>query len=379
MNAVTQYTAPQAPQEPQVYRPPTALDPARIEFLWGLANKIAGSSMVPESLRTEGTKGNKRNLPPEQVVANVFFVVEQADRWNFSPWALIPCAAIVHGKLGFEGKVISAVLEANFGIQLTYEWSGEGENMTIVVGAADASTGEVLVSAKTKEPLTINGTVKEWKTTGDNSPWAPKNFQKMLAYRGAREWARLHKPAAMMGVLSLDELIEVEAERRALEAFDVTPSAVSRLRSANGGAGGFNADAVDTATKQIEGAGSVPMDMANGPEREKVETRTTATAPVGAPATANVEQQPAADEKRLADLAEALDAELTKAKDVASIETRVDAFKADNPDLTPAEMKALKPVKARHLARVKQEAEAAQANVPGPDDDGALPDDEGEE
>ncbi len=175
-------------QEMDIYKPSQALSPERFAFLWEVTVRIAGSQMVPESLRTKGPANNKVALSVEEIQANVFFVVEIADRWGISPFALLPCASMVHGRLGFEGKVIDAVLEGVYGIKLKYDWSGEGENMAIVVSGADRH-GEI------KE---IEGTVKEWKTTHSGTPWRPATYKKMLAYRGAREWARLHKSVAML-------------------------------------------------------------------------------------------------------------------------------------------------------------------------------------
>lgn len=225
--------------EADIWKPSAALDPRRFEFLWLLSERLAGSSVVPESLRTEGTKDNKKDLPWETIIANVFLVVEQADRWNISPVALLACAAIVHGKLGFEGKVISAVLKGRFHIDLKYEWSGEGDAMKIIVSGRKPGSDQ---------DLTVEGTVGGWKTTGNGSPWQPKNYRKMLAYRGAREWARLHEPAAILGILSDDELLEIEFERRALAAREV-PSLGAALGGQKGESG-FNPDNVKALSDQ---------------------------------------------------------------------------------------------------------------------------------
>ncbi|MER9768979.1 hypothetical protein NKJ09_23275 [Mesorhizobium sp. M0189] len=230
----------------ETFRPSAAIDPARLDYLWTLAERMARSTIVPESLKTTGPKNNKKDLPYETVVANVFAVVEQADRWNISPWALLACAAIVHGRLGFEGKVISSVLESRYGIDLQYEWSGDGENRKIII------TGFKPGSDK---PLVIEGTVKDWKTTGDGSPWRPSTYDKMLAYRGAREWARLHKSSAILGVLGDDEILAIGMERQAQLARDVTPSLADRFGSAKTSEG-FSPDNV----KQITNSGQVAME-----------------------------------------------------------------------------------------------------------------------
>src|SRR5258708_3621680 len=117
----------------------------------------------------------------EQIVANCFLVVNQAVRWGMDPFAVAQCVSVVHGKLCYEGKLISAVLDAKLGVRLKYEWNNKlGDEMAITVSGKfpdDGSTEKVA------------GTVADWKTTGKGTPWIPKQYRKMLAYRGAREWA----------------------------------------------------------------------------------------------------------------------------------------------------------------------------------------------
>ena len=57
-----------------------------------------------------------------------------------------------------------------------------------------------------KEPRTVRGTVSQWQTAGNGSPWAnPQDHDRQLAYRGAREWARRHAPGVVLGVITDDE------------------------------------------------------------------------------------------------------------------------------------------------------------------------------
>ena len=249
----------------EIWRPSAAINPERLNYLWTLAERMADSSLVPESLRTEGKGDAKKDLPREKIVANVFAVVEQADRWNISPFALLACAAIVHGKLGFEGKVISSVLKSCFGIDLDYEWSGSGENMSITIRGKKIGSDKV---------LEITGTVAEWKTTGNGSPWRPTTYAKMLAYRGAREWSRLHEPSAILGVLADDEIQQIGFERQAQLARNVAPSLEGRFGGIKGSEG-FDATAE---TNQNENARQVPMDIIDTDTGEVIEQNTEAQA-----------------------------------------------------------------------------------------------------
>jgi hypothetical protein len=156
-----------------------------------IASRLAASSLIPESL-----KGKDDN----QTAANCFRVVEQAARWGLSPFAVMDSASVVHGKLMWEGKLIAAAIKSALGVRLRYEYSGQGENRKVVVSGDVEGTVE-----------TIEGTVADWKTTGKGSAWDNMaNRDQMLAYRGARQWARRHAPEVILGVYSPDEMEEPE-------------------------------------------------------------------------------------------------------------------------------------------------------------------------
>lgn len=179
------------------------LDTARFEHMQRIANVMASTSLVPESLRAIKDGQNWKPLPREQVLANCFLVVNQATRWGMDPFAVAQCCSVVHGKLTFEGKLVAAVLDAKLGVRLRYAWAGEGERMSITVSGTLDGVEE-----------TIDGSVADWRTTGTGTPWVPKNFRRMLAYRGAREWARLYAPAVMLGVYSEDEMEQLSRPMR---------------------------------------------------------------------------------------------------------------------------------------------------------------------
>lgn len=218
----------------EIYRPSAAINPERLDYLFSLAERMANSSMVPESLRMEGQANNKVALPKEQIIANVFAVCEQADRWNQSPFALLSSSAIVHGKLGFEGKVIAAVLEANFGIVLHHYFTGNptGEDYRIYLCDRELPVdiiNQLTPNIRVPGYNIMDGDVAMWKTAGNGSPWRPTTYGKMLVYRGTREWCRIYKPTAIMGILSDDELLEIDVDRRSRGARDITSSTANPL------------------------------------------------------------------------------------------------------------------------------------------------------
>lgn len=196
------------------------LDTAKFEHMQRVATAMASMSLIPEALTHEkDSSGNLEPLPFETVVANCFLVVNQAVRWNMDPFAVAQCVSVVHGKLCHEGKLIAAALDSNLGVKLEYEITGQGENMRVVVSATDRD-GNVVRDSK-GNPKTVEGSVAEWKTTGKGSPWsAPGGYPRMLRYRGAREWGRVHESAVMLGVYAPDEF---DDDARSAAARDVTP------------------------------------------------------------------------------------------------------------------------------------------------------------
>lgn len=176
------------------------LDTAAFEQMQRVGAVMARSSLVPNSLiaRQEGRGQDAKweALPFETAMANCFLVVNQAVRWGMDPFAVAQCASVVHGRLMWEGKLVAAVIEQKLGIRLQYDITGTGENMTVAVSGKYPDEDR---------PRVVTGSVADWKTTGTGTPWTPKNYVRMLHYRGAREWARLYAPAVMLGVYTDDE------------------------------------------------------------------------------------------------------------------------------------------------------------------------------
>lgn len=163
-------------------------DSGQFENLYRIAEALGKSSLIPTALKGK---------TDEETTANCLLVVEQSHRWKLSPFAVAQCASVVHGRLMWEGKLVHAVIQSLSGINLVYDISGEGEEMQVIVSGT--LRGE-------NEPRTVKGTVKQWKTTGNGSPWTnPLDHPRQLRYRGAREWSRAHDPAVMLGIIAEDE------------------------------------------------------------------------------------------------------------------------------------------------------------------------------
>ena len=172
---------------------PTWMQPQNLDQALALADRFANSEMIPKHFKGD----------PGGFLA----VLDQAQRWNMSPIAVAQCTSLVHGKLCYEGKLVHAVLQSMGAIRepLRFEYDGpiDSDKRSIKVSGT-LPDGRIEV---------IEGTVGGWKTTGNGSPWKKGQMDTMLAYRGARNWARLFAPAALLGVYTPDEAAEIkEAE-----------------------------------------------------------------------------------------------------------------------------------------------------------------------
>jgi len=158
----------------------SGLIPQNLTDAMRLAEMMAKGKMVPDHLRNP---------------SDMLMVIEQACRWGMSPFAVAQCTAIVRGRISYEGKLVSAAINASGVLQgrLDYVFSGEGP--TRAVTATGTMRGE-------DKPREVIVTLASAKT--DNEHWK-KSPDQMLTYHAARVWARRHAPEVMLGVYSPEE------------------------------------------------------------------------------------------------------------------------------------------------------------------------------
>jgi hypothetical protein len=175
------------------------------------------TSMFEQGMRAAMALSRSGTIPKhlQDNVSDCFQVLEQATRWRMSPFAVAQSCYVLQGKLGYEGKLVAAVVNAspNLTTKLNYEYSGSGQQRQVRVFGT--LKGE-------DKPREVIGTVAAWKT--NNGQWNTQTDQ-MLSYRGAREWARRHMPETLLGVYADDELPEVVKAHAEVEAF--TPTSLS--------------------------------------------------------------------------------------------------------------------------------------------------------
>jgi len=160
-----------------------------------LSKAMCRSTLLPQHLRAKKVDGVWKMLDPEETQANCILIVNQALRWGVDPFAILPSTFVVGGNLGFDGKLIAAIVNklGNLAEKLTYTFAGVGDDLTVTVSGR--IEGE-------SEPRTVTVSVGQAKT--DNDIWK-KDPEQKLCYTGATRWARRHCPQVILGIVSDDE------------------------------------------------------------------------------------------------------------------------------------------------------------------------------
>lgn len=162
-----------------------------------LAELMCQGKMVPSHLQ---------NSP-----GDCLMIIEQAMRWNMSPFAVAQCTSSVKGKLMFEGKLVAAAVENSGAIVglMDYRFEGTGNDRKIIVSAT--RRGET-------SPKEVEVFLKDVRTS--NEMWT-KQPDQQLVYSGSRVWARRWTAGVMLGVYTPEEFND--APQYATQPVDVTP------------------------------------------------------------------------------------------------------------------------------------------------------------
>ena len=162
-----------------------------------LAKAMSSAKMVPQHL--QGSPGD------------CLMVIEQAMRWQMSPFAVAQASAVVRGKMCFEGKLVAAAIQTSGVLEGRFHYTFSGEGQSRKVECSGKIRGE-------SQPRTVEVTLASAAT---DNVWWKKTPDQMLTYHAARVWARRHTPEVMLGVYSPDEFNDVPA--RDTSAIDITP------------------------------------------------------------------------------------------------------------------------------------------------------------
>jgi len=198
MNAATQLAAQpdtvvSAVNTISILTNPTAMN-AMMHFAEVMA---AGVSTVPKHLQGK----------PSDCLA----IVMQAARWGMDPFAVGQKTHLVNGALGYEAQLVNAVLMSSGAIRgrFHYEYAGDGNKLSCRAGAIPSGENDIAWT----EWLCID------QITTKNSPLWKTNPKQQMAYLQVKNWGRLYAPGAIMGIYSVEELHERDAEPR-----DINPA-----------------------------------------------------------------------------------------------------------------------------------------------------------
>ena len=196
MNAITKINQPQAVAA--ISHNP--LMPTNMDSAIRLAEIMATGKLVPVHLQ---------NKP-----GDCLMVIEQAMRWNMSPFAVAQCTSVIQGRLNYEGKLVAAVVQSAPGVMASrfqYEFSGEGD--TRQVTASGLMRGD-------DKPKSVTVVLKDVRT--NNEMWK-KQPDQQLVYSANRIWARRYAPEVMLGVYSPDEFERLQPEDFRGQTIDAAP------------------------------------------------------------------------------------------------------------------------------------------------------------
>lgn len=174
----------------------------RFEFAKKVAAMLAGSNMVPAQY--QGTAG----------VGNCMIALNLAERLNVDVFGLMQTSYVVHGRPGFEAKLLIALFNANtrlFIPPLRWENKGdfpEGEDAGCRAYAKDRETHDILYG----DWIDFNMVKKMgWfdkkgpDGTSSSNFWRTMKGQ-MFRYRAASFFINAYEPGLKMGIMTIDEL-----------------------------------------------------------------------------------------------------------------------------------------------------------------------------
>jgi hypothetical protein len=172
-------------------------DTARFEHAYRVAESMALAALLPDHL----LRNKHGEFTLSQIKGNCFRIVMQAMRWEVDPFALLDETFVTNGKIGYQGKVITAIVNARSGLKERLEFTFSGEegtdNYTVTVGGTFLNEDR---------PRTVSLSVGKAKT--QNDMWRKDPEQKLI-YSGVVRWARRYCPDIILGVTTEDD-----AERR---------------------------------------------------------------------------------------------------------------------------------------------------------------------
>ncbi len=173
---------------------PSFSNSATFEHAQRVAKMLSSSELIPQAYR-----GN---------VQNTMIALELANRIGASPLQVMQNLYIVQGKPSWSSSFIIAAINACRKFSpLRFEVSGEGESLTCVAWAYDLANGDklegpMITMQMAKEEGWLGKAGSKWKTMPSL----------MIRYRAAAFFGRLYAPEILMGMQTMEEVVDVTAD-----------------------------------------------------------------------------------------------------------------------------------------------------------------------
>lgn len=176
-----------------------------------VAKMLASSTMVPEQFRNN--------------VGNCMIALNFAARTRLDPAMVMQKMYIIKGRPGIEGQLVIALINnSNRFSPLQFRFSGEGKTRQCTAFATDLQSGQACEQTVTWKMVEAEGWNKKqgskWLTMPDL----------MFQYRAAAFFGRLYCPEVLLGMMTKEELHDIDGQRQAPVASlaDRLPKAVTK-------------------------------------------------------------------------------------------------------------------------------------------------------
>lgn len=190
-------------------------DPKSFAHMQRVAKVFTSSALAPEAFRGEANLGN------------AIIAMNMARRMGADPMAVMQNIYIVHGKPAWSSQfVIACINSCGRYSPLRFTVTGTGDAKTCVAWAVEKAGGERLDGP----PVSIGMARAEGWLTKSGSKWKTME-DLMLRYRAATFFGRLYAPEILMGMQSVEEVVDVASvtvERAAAPVFEALPARTSK-------------------------------------------------------------------------------------------------------------------------------------------------------
>jgi hypothetical protein len=168
---------------------------AQFEHAQRVAKMLSSSNLVPKDFQ-----GN---------IQNTMIALEISNRIGASPLMVMQNLYIIHGKPSWSSSfIIAAINSSNKFSPLRFDITGEGDDYGCVAWCIEKGTEQRLESPR----VSIGMARKEGWLTKTGSKWVTMP-DLMLRYRAASFFGRLYAPEILMGMYSVEEIVDIKPEK----------------------------------------------------------------------------------------------------------------------------------------------------------------------